>query len=51
MRSGTVDFQRAGGTGLKVVVKPLTVRDEFSRYLLELRRVPNARSQTVRKKL
>jgi hypothetical protein len=25
------------------------VRDEFSRYLLELRRVPNARSQTVRK--
>jgi putative transposase len=27
--------------------EPLTVRDEFSRYLLELRQVPNARSHTV----
>jgi transposase InsO family protein len=28
--------------------EPLTVRDEFSRYVLELRAVPDARSQTVR---
>ena len=28
--------------------EPLTVRDEHSRYLLELRRLPDARSQTVR---
>jgi putative transposase len=31
--------------------EPLTVRDEFSRYLLELRQVPNARSQTVQERL
>jgi len=28
--------------------EPLTVRDEFSRYLLELRAVPDARTDTVR---
>ena len=28
--------------------EPLTVRDEHSRYLLELRRIPDARTQTVR---
>jgi transposase InsO family protein len=28
--------------------EPLTVRDEYSRYLLELRRLPNARTDTVR---
>jgi transposase InsO family protein len=28
--------------------EPLTVRDEFSRYLLDLRAMPNARTQTVR---
>jgi transposase InsO family protein len=28
--------------------EPLTVRDEHSRYLLELRRMPDARTQTVR---
>lgn len=28
--------------------EPLTVRDEHSRYILELRRTPDARSQTVR---
>ena len=35
--------------GLKGACEPLTVRDEFSRYLLELRQVPNAHSQTVQK--
>ncbi len=28
--------------------EPLTVRDEFSRYVLDIRRVPDARTQTVR---
>ncbi len=28
--------------------EPLTVRDEFSRYVLELRRLPDARTETVR---
>jgi putative transposase len=28
--------------------EPLTVRDEHSRYILELRRIPNARTQTIR---
>jgi hypothetical protein len=28
--------------------EPLTIRDEFSRYVLELWAVDNARSQTVR---
>ena len=29
--------------------EPLTVRDEYSRYLLELRALENARSETVQK--
>jgi transposase InsO family protein len=43
----TVDFKGwwYGGPGR---CQPLTVRDEFSRYLLELRALPNAQSQTVR---
>jgi transposase InsO family protein len=44
----TVDFKgwwydQAGGR-----CEPLTVRDEYSRYLLELRRVADARTNTVR---
>jgi putative transposase len=44
----TVDFKGwwYGGQGGRC--EPLTVRDEFSRYLLDLRALPNARSQTVR---
>jgi transposase InsO family protein len=42
----TVDF-KGWWHGTEGRCEPLTVRDEFSRYLLELRRVPNARSQTV----
>jgi hypothetical protein len=44
----TVDFKgwwRSGKTGR---CEPLTIRDEFSRYVLELRALDNARSQTVR---
>jgi transposase InsO family protein len=44
----TVDFKgwwRFGETGR---CEPLTVRDEFSRYVLELRAMDNARAQTVR---
>ena len=43
----TVDFKgwwRSWGKRCE----PLTVRDEYSRYVLELRAVPNARSETVR---
>jgi putative transposase len=42
----TVDF-KGWWHGREGRCEPLTVRDEYSRYLLELRRVPNARSQTV----
>ena len=42
----TVDF-KGWWYGTEGRFEPLTVRDEFSRYLLELRQVPNARSQTV----
>lgn len=42
----TVDF-KGWWHGTEGRCEPLTVRDEFSRYLLELRQVPNARSQTV----
>ncbi len=42
----TVDF-KGWWHGREGRCEPLTVRDEFSRYLLELRRVPNARSETV----
>jgi putative transposase len=44
----TVDF-KGWWHGTEGRCEPLTVRDEFSRYLLELRRVPNARTQTVQK--
>jgi transposase InsO family protein len=42
----TVDF-KGWWYGTEGRFEPLTIRDEFSRYLLELRQVPNARSQTV----
>jgi putative transposase len=42
----TVDF-KGWWHGANGRCEPLTVRDEYSRYLLELRRVENARSQTV----
>jgi putative transposase len=44
----TVDF-KGWWHGTEGRFEPLTIRDEFSRYLLELRQVPNARSQTVQK--
>jgi len=42
----TVDF-KGWWHGTEGRFEPLTIRDEFSRYLLELRQVPNAKSQTV----
>ena len=42
----TVDF-KGWWHGTEGRFEPLIIRDEFSRYLLELRQVPNARSQTV----
>jgi len=44
----TVDFKGwwYGSEGRRC--EPLTVRDEFSRYVLELRAVPNSRTETVR---
>jgi putative transposase len=44
----TVDFKGwwYGATGKRC--EPLAVRDEFSRYLLDLRAMPNARSESVR---
>ena len=42
----TVDF-KGWWYGTEGRFEPLTVRDEFSRYLLELRQVPDAKSQTV----
>src|ERR1700680_2155961 len=44
----TVDFKGWWYNGLERC-EPLTVRDEYSRYLLELRALDNARSQTVQK--
>jgi len=43
----TVDFKGWWYDGLGQRCKPLTVRDEHSRYILELRRVPDARTATV----
>ena len=43
----TVDFKGWWRVGARRC-EPLTVRDEFSRYVLELRAVADARSQTVR---
>ena len=44
----TVDFKGWWRWGEAGRCEPLTVRDEFSRYVLELRAMDNARSQTVR---
>src|SRR5437879_3336685 len=44
----TVDFKGWWRNGDKRC-EPLTVRDEYSRYLLEVRAVEEARSETVRK--
>src|SRR6266436_860400 len=44
----TVDFKGWWRFGEARRCEPLTVRDEFSRYVLELRAMDNARSQTVR---
>ena len=45
----TVDFKGWWYSGLERC-EPLTVRDEYSRYLLELRALENARSVTVQKR-
>lgn len=44
----TVDFKGWWYDPQRKRCEPLTVRDEHSRYLLELRRLPNARTETVR---
>ena len=44
----TVDFKGWWRTREGRRCEPLTVRDEYSRYLLEVRDLPNARSETVR---
>jgi putative transposase len=44
----TVDFKGWWYVGGSRRCEPLTVRDEYSRYVLELRAVPNARTETVR---
>ena len=44
----TVDFKGWWQWGEVRRCEPLTIRDEFSRYVLELRAMDNARSQTVR---
>jgi transposase InsO family protein len=44
----TVDFKGWWYDAAGQRCEPLTVRDEHSRYILELRRVPDARTQTVR---
>jgi putative transposase len=44
----TVDFKGWWHVGGRQRCEPLTVRDEFSRYVLELRAVANARTETVR---
>ncbi len=43
----TVDFKGWWRVAQAKRCEPLTVRDEFSRYVLELRAVPDARTQTV----
>ena len=45
----TVDFKGWWRNGDKRC-EPLTVRDEYSRYLLEVRAVEDGRSETVRKR-
>ena len=44
----TVDFKGWWYDGQGQRCEPLTVRDEHSRYVLELRRLPDARTDTVR---
>jgi putative transposase len=44
----TVDFKGWWRSGEGRRCEPLTIRDEFSRYVLELRAMANARTQTVR---
>jgi putative transposase len=44
----TVDFKGWWGWGEGGRCEPLTIRDEFSRYVLELRAMDNARTQSVR---
>ena len=44
----TVDFKGWWYDGQGQRCEPLTVRDEHSRYVLELRRMPDARTDTVR---
>lgn len=44
----TVDFKGWWRVANGKRCEPLTVRDEFSRYVLEVRAVPDARTQTVR---
>ena len=44
----TVDFKGWWYDGQRQRCEPLTVRDEYSRYILELQRVPDARTATVR---
>jgi putative transposase len=44
----TVDFKGWWYDPVRQRCEPLTVRDEYSRYLLELRRLPNSRTETVR---
>jgi transposase InsO family protein len=44
----TVDFKGWWYDGQGKRCEPLTVRDEHSRYVLELRRMPDARTDTVR---
>jgi putative transposase len=45
----TVDFKGWWYNEARERCEPLTVRDEYSRYILELRAVENARSVTVRR--
>jgi transposase InsO family protein len=44
----TVDLKGWWYDGRRERCEPLTVRDEYSRYLLELRRVTDARTDTIR---
>ena len=46
----TVDFKGWWRVAEGKRCEPLTVRDEFARYVLELRAVPDARTQTVRER-
>jgi putative transposase len=44
----TVDFKGWWYDQARQRCEPLTVRDEYSRYIVELRRLPNSRTETVR---